>query len=245
MSSKKTKKKKQTKIKKLFEHLFYDFVKLTGFLPTLIMMRPKIVYLNKDNKPNIKGGFMVSANHCGFLDPVLVHCAFWKRRIYSLATKDLYSSKLKAWFFNHVHCIQVDKNNFSVNSFHEVTKQLKRGKVVSIFPEGEVNVDSPEVHTFKSGVTLMAHTANVPIVPIYLAPHTRWYKRYVIIVGEQIDTRKLCDGAPTVQDIDKISSYIQEKELELKNLYFKLYGENGNADNNNDSNIEEKKEILQ
>ena len=38
--------------------------------------------------------------------------------------------------------------------------------------------------------------------------------------------------------------YIQEKELELKNLYFKLYGENGNADNNNDSNIEEKKEIL-
>ena len=58
MSSKKTKKKKQSKIKKLFEHLFYDFVKLTGFLPTLIMMRPKIVYLNKDNKPNIKGGFM-------------------------------------------------------------------------------------------------------------------------------------------------------------------------------------------
>lgn len=218
MSSKNNLKNKRKKTKGAGNFL-YDFVKVTGSIPTLIWMRPKILRLGK--KPKIKGGFMTTANHCSFVDPILVHCVFWKRRIYSLATKDLYSTPLRTWFFNKMHCIQVDKQNFSLNSFHEVTRQLKRGKVVSIFPEGQLNRDAEEMLAFKSGVILMAHSARVPIVPVYLVPPGRWYQRRAAVVGEPIDVRALCGDMPTVDDFNRASDYVHQKEEELKAFYYK------------------------
>ena len=44
-----------------------------------------------------------------------------------------------------MHCIQVDKENFSMDSFHEVIRRLKDDKVVLIFPEGQVNRNEKEI----------------------------------------------------------------------------------------------------
>ena len=220
MSSKNNLKNKKKKIT-VGDNFLYDFVKVTGSIPTLIWMRPKILHFGKKHK--IKGGFMASANHCSFVDPILIHCVFWKRRMYSLATKDLYTTKLRTWFFNRMHCIQVDKENFSLNSFHEVTRQLKRGKMVSIYPEGQLNRGSQEMLAFKSGVILMAHSARVPIVPVYLVPPGRWYQRRAAVVGEPIDVRALCGDMPTVDDLNRAGDYVHQKEEELKEFYQKFH----------------------
>lgn len=198
-------------------NFLYDFVKITGAPPMFIYMRPKILKTNK--KQTYKGGFMVSANHFSFLDPILVHFALCKRRLYSLATKDIYDTKLKQFFFKQMHCIQVDKENFSIDSFHEVVRQLKKGKVVSIFPEGQVNFTSSEILTFKTGVALMAHTANVPILPVYLAPQEKWYHRRVAVVGEFINVRDICGPRPTTESFNKVCEVLREKENELKDFY--------------------------
>ena len=163
---------------------------------------------------------MVSANHCSFLDPVLILCIFWKRRVHSLATKDLYRNKLLSFIFTKMHCIRVDKQNFSLNSFHEVTRQLKKGNVVSIFPEGEVTVGAKDIKTFKTGVILMANSAGVPIVPVYLVPPGRWYQRRVALVGDPIDVRSICGVMPTMDDIDRAGEYVRQKEEELKEFYY-------------------------
>jgi 1-acyl-sn-glycerol-3-phosphate acyltransferase len=220
LSSNKSSNSKKKKARPIGNFL-YDFVKITGALPALIWMRPKVIHLG--NKQTLKGGFMASANHCSFVDPILIHCVFWKRRMYSLATKDLYSSKLRQWFFDQVHCIQVDKQNFSLNSFHEVTRQLKQGKVVSIYPEGQLNRASQEMLAFKSGVILMAHSAKVPIVPVYLVPPGRWYQRRIAIVGQPIDVRALCGDMPTVDDLNRAGDYVHQQEQQLREFYHKAY----------------------
>lgn len=206
---------------KSYGDFLYDFAKVTGAIPALIWMRPKLLY--PGSKQAVKGGFMASANHCSFVDPIVIHCVFWKRRIYSLATKDLYRTRLRTWFFCHMHCIQVDKENFSINSFHEVTRQLKRGKVVSIFPEGQLNHAPQEILAFKSGMILMAHRAKVPIVPVYLVPPGRWYQRRVAVVGEPIDVRALCGDFPTLDDFNRAGDYVHRKEQELKDFYREKY----------------------
>lgn len=213
-----TKSNSNSKKPKIGSNFVYDFVKLTGMIPTLILMRPKVIHVGKGSK--LKGGFMASANHCSFFDPIVIQCIFWKRRIYSLATKDLYKNKVLTWFFNHTHCIQVDKQNFSLNSFHEVTKQLKRGKVVSIFPEGQVNFDPKDMLAFKSGAILMAHKAKAPIVPVYLVPVDKWYHKRIALVGDPIDIREMCGIMPTVDDLNRVGDYVQQKQQELKNFYY-------------------------
>lgn len=213
------KKKKKKKHKSYF---LYDFVKVTGFLPTLIWMRPKVIFAGKYKRKDYKGGMLVSCNHRGFTDPVMAHYVFWNRRLNCLATKDLYNTKLKNWFFNHMHCIQVDKQNFSMDSFHEITECLKNNKAVLIFPEGQVN-HTDEMLSFKAGAVLMAHRAGKPVVPVYFPEYGKWYNRRVALVGDPIDVRQMCGKIPTMDKLKEVNEHLRNVELSLKELYETKY----------------------
>ena len=217
MNSKSEQKKKRQ------SNFFYDFVKITGALPTLLWMRPKILKINKNVPKRIKGGVLIASNHISFLDPITIHCAFWYRRLHSLATKDLYNTPRKTRFFNAMHCIMVDKENFHMDTFHNVCDRLKEEKAVVIFPEGTVNREGEEVRSFKSGAILMAYSSRKPIVPVYLVKTKHWYNRRVIIIGEPINVNELCGKIPSMEAIDKVCSYLREKESELLEFYHEKY----------------------
>ena len=216
------KKKKKKKCKSYF---LYDFVKVTGFLPTLIWMRPKVIFAGKYKRKDYKGGMLVSCNHRGFTDPVMAHYVFWNRRLNCLATKDLYNTKLKNWFFNQMHCIQVDKQNFSMDSFHAVTEYLKNDKAVLIFPEGQIN-HTDEMLSFKAGAVLMAHRAGKSVVPVYFPEYGKWYNRRVALVGDPIDVRGMCGKIPTMDKMKEVNEYVRYVELSLKELYETKYKKN-------------------
>ncbi len=214
MSLKKEPKQKKKKRKSNF---LYDFVKITGALPILLWLRPKTVYMGKGKKPKMKGG-LVCANHTNLTDPILLLCAFWKRRPHFLATTELYSSKLKRFFFSRMHCIPVDKQNFNMDSLHLVCEELKEGKTVVIFPEGTVDHNGDEIIEFKSGALLMAHLADVSIIPMYLVPAKKWYHRRVALLGEPIRIRELCP-LPSMPAIEQAGERLRETVLQLKNDY--------------------------
>ncbi|MBE6673619.1 MAG: hypothetical protein E7596_00770 [Ruminococcaceae bacterium] len=203
----KEKKKKQG-------NFLYDFVKVTGAIPAMLWLRPKILYVGK--KQRIKGGVLIAANHVTFTDPVALLCALWYRRLHSIATKDLYSSKLKKFFFNKMHCIMVDKENFNMGTFHQVCERLQQDKAVVVFPEGTVNKTGNAFLTFKSGAVLMAYKAKKPILPIYLHEPKKWYERRIIVVGEPIEINKSGALLPSMDEINQINQLLQEKEEELK-----------------------------
>ena len=209
------------KIKNALDKVVYDFIRIQAVPPAMIWMRPRVLYCGE--KPSFKGGFMVMANHCGLFDPIVVHTVFWWRRIYSLASKDLYYTPFRSFLFKSVNCIQVDKENFSLNSLHEVTKRLKQGKIVSIFPEGRLNIGSDDVLSFKSGVVLMAHSAKVPIIPLYVVQAKKWYNRYTIVIGQPINVQEECGRIPTINDLERVCSICYDKEQELRDYYLENY----------------------
>ena len=219
MSSTAEQTKNKVKKKKREGNFLYDFVRVTGALPTLLYMRIKTIRINKNVPKHVKGGVLIAANHISFLDPVIVHCAFWYRRLHCLATKDLYDTPTRAKFFNAMHCIMVDKDNVSVGMLHSVCDRLKENKAVVIFPEGSVNREEGEVKTYKSGAILMAHLTKKPILPVCIIQRKHWYNRQVVVVGEPIDVNALCGKIPTMEEMEKASAYIREKELELLEFY--------------------------
>lgn len=190
----------------------------TGAIPALIWLRPKIHY--PEGKPNKKGALLVLANHRTIIDPILVQTAFPFRRMNSIATKDLFSSPAKEKFFTLMNCIKIDKDNFSTSSFHEIVSRLGEDKLVVIFPEGEVHVESGhEILAFKSGVVLMAHRSGAPVIPLYVAEKKKWYHRQHMVMGRAIDVRELLGRIPTVDAITSVSTTLREKELELRAYY--------------------------
>ncbi len=207
---------KKLQKKKRKNYLLYDFIKLTAALPCLIWMRPKVKYITKKQK--FKGGILVASNHTGFTDPIKCMLPLWYRRVNSLATANLYNTKIKNWFFTQLHCIKVDKENFNMSTFHQVTERLNEEKMVLIFPEGGIN-RTEHVTTFKSGVILMAHKTGKPILPMYVSKQEKWYHRVHIIIGDPIDISSMCGKMPTLPELNKISEFVREKELELEQYY--------------------------
>lgn len=204
-----------------FRYFCYDFVKITGCVPMLLWMRPKFHY--PFGKPDKSGAILVSANHRSLLDPVVVELNFPFRRLNCLATKDLFDTKLKTWFFTQMQCIVVDKANFSLSSFHEVVSRLDNGEIVVIYPEGGLNTNEDDsILAFKSGVVLMAHKAKAPILPLYIVKREKWYHRQHIIVGQRFNVSEHMGKIPNVTEFSKASELLRQKEIELREHYESL-----------------------
>ncbi|MGN0374093.1 MAG: lysophospholipid acyltransferase family protein [Butyrivibrio sp.] len=199
--------------------LLYDFVKITGAIPALIWIKPRITYENAAARKRIKGGGIIISNHTGFTDPVKLHCAFWYRRFYLLAIKDLFYTKLKNFFFTHMLCLPVDKENFSMNTLNAVADVTQKGYFVGIYPEGRIVRDEGSVGDFKGGAVMMALRSGVPIIPVYCLPYKGFFSFTDIIIGEPIDVKALCGPIPSLDKIEEVTRSVRDKELELIQIY--------------------------
>lgn len=212
------KEKKHKKRRNPFRFFVYDFVKVTGAISSWLWLRPKMLFESKKAKKHVRGGAVAIANHTHIRDPIAMYFAFWYRRVSILALKEIFTTKLGDWFFRHVLCIPVDRENFNMQTFRSAADILDDGRVLGVFPEGHINADKSSVQSFKSGAVLMAIKARVPIVPVYIEPYAKWYRRTVIVMGEPIDPQLIFGGAPNLRDMEKLSQMLREKEIQLKEI---------------------------
>lgn len=209
--------KKQNKLFSL-QYWFYDFVKITAALPGLLVFRPKFVYENERARKKLRGGALLIGNHIGFLDPIYLMIAIWYRRHHFICMAEFFRSKAR-WIFEHFLCIPIDRENFSVDSFRQITEHLKAGEIVSMFPEGHVNEDtSGAVASFKSGMVLMAMRSGVPIVPVYVRKQAHWYERLVLVIGESVDITERYGARPSFAQVEELAKALHDIENKLKDM---------------------------
>lgn len=221
MSSKNEKKKNKGKKYRTFsiKRLFYDFVKWTGVIPMAIFFRMKIFRIGKKEK--FKGAIMMS-NHIGMLDPIVIQFVYPFRRLWCLAMKELFRTPLLTAFLKGVNCIPVDRQNVTIDMYHSVADVLSSGKIVAMFPEGQINFDKEaEIKNFKGGAALFAILNKVPVIPVYIVKKTKKLERQKIIVGELIHLENVCGRTPTLADLEVISEHLHQKEKELEQYYLK------------------------
>ena len=191
---------------------FYKFVKVTGIYPAILVLRPKKIYM--EGKTSLKGPCLVVANHSSMLDPTYIMCAIPSRCPVFVATSELFRTRIGKWFFTHVHCIEVNKENFSMSTFHGVRDNLDAGHMVVIFPEGAVHQGDQRVDQFKDGAAMMALRCKAPIIPIYVRPREHWYQRTMVAVGPRISA----EGNLNMETIRSISKQLYETEVRLKDF---------------------------
>lgn len=212
-------KDKSKKKRKRQSNFCYNFVKITGAIPVMLWLRPKVVYCGSGKRKKIRGGALVVSNHVAMTDPVSILYALWYRIPRFVATKELFETKRKNRFFTMMRCIKVDKDNFNMSTFHEVSDELAAKKVVVIFPEGQVNRETSGPMPFKSGAILMAYKNNVPIIPICLVKRKKRSDRQIILVGDQIDVRARCGSLPTLEVLNSVSDELRQIEEDLLQQY--------------------------
>lgn len=194
-------------------------MRLTG-LPLLLWYRPKKVYASKAAKAKLKGGLILMSNHVSMRDPMYLIVGILSRRHHFVTAKELFDNKFRRWLFKKCFlCIEINRENFSLSSFREIIEHINMGDMVTMFPEGHINVEQKGVNSFKGGIVMMALKTHCPIVPVYIQKKKHWYSRLVLYIGEPIKVDEYKSGTiATVNDIHRISEILKEREEELELL---------------------------
>ena len=216
------KNKSSHKVKaKLFNiKLFHmDMARILCFSMPLFFCIKKI-YVNENAKKKIKNAAIISANHTCFMDPLLVGCCFWYRRMFFLAAEVVMNKKFMGKLLKGVGCIKIDRNICDIESIRKSVNVLKNGHLLSLFPTGGINRED-DMSAIKSGIILMAMQAKAPIVPVYIHKKVNKKDRNCIVIGEPITT---FDGEtmPSMADINNCADLVFEKMMECKELYKKI-----------------------
>ncbi len=197
-----------------------DFVRITGWFPGFIWLRPKIRFISREARKKIRGGTLLIANHTSFFDPLHTMYSVWYRRQYFVCHHTLMESRAAPLFRAAGCMIPIHADNVSIDSFRTITDTLKEGKMVTIFPEGHIYRD--EMSQFKSGMILMSIQSRCPIVPMYIKPRKHWYSRLKAVIGEPVDIVAASGGRPSFAKIQAITKELQEKETILEEYAKKL-----------------------
>ena len=210
--------KRQHKILRL-DKLPMDIGRL--FLSVLILVyRIKKIYTgDKEKIKAVKDGAIIAANHTGFSDPLVLETAFWHRRVHYVVGEVAMEGKVRSAFMRAAGCIRIDRNATDLKAIKQCVQVLKDGFLLEMFPQGAI---TDETSGFKSGVTLIATQADVPVLPMYIVKRNHWWQRYRLVIGDPFYWKDYCDKKrPGMKDMEMITGLLEEKYEECRTWILK------------------------
>lgn len=138
------------------------------------------------------GPLIVCANHASYFDPVFLQLVI-RRRIVFVMTNDFYVLPAGRWFFWAARAIPVASGRLAKTGLERALVQLRKGRVVGIFPEGRLSVDG-SLSRPQRGVALLARMAQAHVLPVGMFGNHRAWSRDARW-GRRSDVR-IAFGAP-------------------------------------------------
>lgn len=208
--------RKTNKFKTIFDlrYLFYDFVKVTGVFPVMLYLRLKKYYYKEKDKTLFKEPVIVISNHITYSDIIVLLATFWNKRVSFIAKKELFKG-IGNLFFKGVKAIPVQNKNIQIITLKKAQKELERGHMVALFPEGHIKTQEG-IDKFKPGAVLLALMCNVPIVQLYIQEKKHWWERQKVMIGKKYNiTEMLGSENPTLEQINELTNMLYEEEINL------------------------------
>ncbi|MEQ5800777.1 1-acyl-sn-glycerol-3-phosphate acyltransferase [Halomonas sp. H10-9-1] len=143
-------------------------VRLLVYLLVRLIYRLRLVGI--EHLPR-RGAALVVCNHVSFMDALVMGGAS-PRPLRFLMDKPIYDSPWLNWLFRLVGAIPVESERRDPGNLRralgEVSRALRDGEVVMLFPEGRLTSDG-EVQEFRRGLELILARDPVPVIPAGLS----------------------------------------------------------------------------
>lgn len=134
------------------------------------------------------GPYVLVANHISPFDHLLVGAVIeivYGRKVYFLAKKRLFRSRLSRLWGNSMGAIPVDPGTKALEPYRRVRDLLKQGEIVCVYPEGAIG-QGAQMLPFKRGAIWIASQSCAPVVPVGIIGTD-----LVLRKGQYIPTRHL------------------------------------------------------
>lgn len=190
---------------------------ITGLPAQWIYFSRKNYYESEHAKTrHHKGAALVIANHYNPMDFVMNVLNFFPRKLYVVASEYAFCHPLLRFgmkFWGGIECNRVTR---SPRFIVEAARELKKGHLVMIFPEGH-NTPDGNIHPFYPSYITIALRGDAPLLPVISDGNYGLFKRVHVMVGDPIDLKQYLTGdKATREDIDRINDIIYQKVLALR-----------------------------
>ncbi len=152
------------------------------------------------------GAYILSPNHQSYLDgPLLPAMMPWRvfRDSFYVGTSEIFGAGFWRALARTIKLIPVDPDTNLVPAMRAGAYGLGRGKILTLYPEGERSIDGTP-KTFKKGAAILATHLQVPIVPVALegfyqswprAQKFQGFKKLKVAIGDPIYPPQRVDNA--------------------------------------------------
>ena len=199
---------------------------ITGYPFKWLYFKNKVYYESENTPKRVRGGALIISNHFNPLDYVLNCFIFFPRKLYVVASEHAFKNSFLRFGMRFWGGIEANRVTKSMRFVSQSIREIKRGHLVQIFPEGH-NTDDGTIKPFYPSYILIALRANAPIVPVITDGNYGLFKRVHMIIGESIDlSQYLSDSKAKKEDIARLNDIVREKVLQLrKELELRVEGD--------------------
>lgn len=196
------------------------------------LLRPLVTFPVKEvkgleNLPN-NISFVIASNHNSFIDALVIVVPvigyLQKKRIYFISTMFFFFDFMLNLLFSEFGGSIKLKRNVRESFLKPALKQLKKGNIICIFPEGLPNKRS-NIRRGKLGVAKLVLKGKVPVVPIgikgtlYIWSRLKWLprpkKKIIINIGKPIYFDKYYKQAGNRKILEKVTREIMKNIASL------------------------------
>lgn len=194
--------------------MFYNFCRgVVNFIFHIIF---KITVIGKENIPEEKGGYIIASNHVSNCDPPMVGIVFKGKYTFMAKDELFHINPIFTWLIKKLGAFPVKRGSKDTSGIDMALESLKSGRVFVIFPEG-TRSKTGELGKPKSGVSLIAARAKVPVVPVYVGYGKKKFRRNVVVsVGKPLSAENFDIDIEDKHAIHRISRLIMEEIAKLK-----------------------------
>lgn len=204
---------------KVLRFLGRVFVKVTGFIPYLLVISPRCHYENeaakREWKKNKKGALIV-ANHTSIFDYYLLIYKFAFKVLHTMVADVVYKIKGLHALNSIMENIKISRDGVpNVNAIKEAATHLRKNKLLLIFPEGKLEEKAGKLEDFSNSSAFLAITENKKITPIFIEGKYGFFKRCHYMIGEPILPTP--NTNPCDEEIEALTEQVRDKISTLKN----------------------------
>lgn len=188
---------------------FYTKILAIARAAAYLLYPPKVEGI--ENLP-AEGGCIICPNHISMRDAVIM-AAISKRHLRFMGKAELFDTKFK-WFTKFLHklgAFPVARGDADLSAIRTSLNVLKEGNCLLIFGQGtrrkKTDTEEPPMNT---GVALLALRSKTPVIPVYIKPPYRIFRRMHVYIGKPMDFTDIKRAdKQTMQDVtDKITGAI-------------------------------------
>lgn len=196
--------------------MYYFFRKLVSIY---FHIKNKITVYNKENIPDLKGGYIIACNHQRYADPPLVASVI-RGKFSFMAKSELFKNKLFGWLIKKCGAFPVERGSGDNSSLEKAVSDINNGRTFVIFPEGTRSKDGT-IGRARSGIIVIASQAKAPVLPVCIMYGLGGKKRNVdIAIGEMIPAEKVSVDLEDRKTVKAASTLIIDS---IKSLQEQIY----------------------